>query len=219
MEINGVAFKETSVGGSNSLADTFDTFLLLLTTQLQNQDPLDPLDSSQFTEQLVQFTGVEQAITTNQKLDQLVQLQTSNLLTGAVSYIGKNVEVVNDQLLLKDGQAKISYGLEANATTTVISIVNEHGRVVRSVNGETDAGRHEFEWDGRDVNGIQLDDGVFNFTVTAVDSDEQTIGTIAAAIGKVTGIEIVDGLVTLNIGKMGVPFASIFAVREAEPES
>ncbi|MFQ5773253.1 MAG: flagellar hook assembly protein FlgD [Kiloniellaceae bacterium] len=222
MEINGVAFKEPTTGGSNagqSLAGTFDTFLTLLTAQLQNQDPLDPLDSNQFTEQLVQFAGVEQSITTNKKLDQLVQLQTSNQLNGAVSYIGRTVEVVSDQLLLDDGAATISYGLDGNAAQTIVNIVDETGRMVRTVNGETAAGRHEFKWDGRGSNGAQLPDGVYNFTVTAVDSNDKTIDAVTASIGRVTGVEIVDGVVTLNIGALGVPFDSIFAVREDQPQT
>lgn len=222
MEINGVAFKDPISGGGtsaavSSLADTFDTFLALLTTQLQNQDPLDPMKSSEFTSQLVQFAGVEQAINSNQKLDQLVQLQTSNQLNSAVSFIGKTVEVISDLLLLKDGAAKISYGLDRNAAQTFISITDENGRVVRTVQGETAAGRHEFEWDGRDTNGVQMSDGVYGFSVIATDGDDETIDTIAASFGRVTGVEIVENAPRLNIGELGVPFDAVFAVRENEP--
>ncbi len=224
MEINGVAFKDPVSGGGTgaaaaTLADTFDTFLMLLTTQLQNQDPLDPMKSSEFTSQLVQFSGVEQAINTNKKLDQLVQLQVSNQLNSAVAFIGKTVEVISDLLLLKDGEAKISYGLDRNAAKTIISITDQNGRVVRTVQGETDAGRHEFEWDGRDANGVQIDDDVYSFSVIATDGDGETINTIAASFGIVTGVEIVENAPRLNIGELGVPFDAVFAVRENEPES
>ena len=220
--INGVGFKESGDGGTNAtqtLADTFDTFLLLLTTQLQNQDPLEPMDSSQFTQQLAQFAGVEQSINTNSKLDQLVALQTTNQLNGAVGYIGKSVEVVTDQLLLKDGSAKITYGLGDNAASNVINIINEAGVAVRTINGETAAGRHELTWDGRDSSGNQLPDGVYGFIVAAADSEDQPVDVITASIGKVTGVEIVDNLVTLNIGALGAPFDAIFAVRDEEPGS
>ncbi len=222
MEINGVAFKDPTSGGGTSaaastLADTFDTFLALLTTQLKNQDPLDPMKSSEFTSQLVQFAGVEQSINTNKKLDQLVQLQTSNQLNSAVSFIGKTVEVISDLLLLKDGAAKISYGLDRNAAQTIIIITNESGRTVRTVQGETDAGRHEFEWNGRDTNGVEVPDGVYGFSVVATDADEETIDTIAASFGRVTGVEVVDNAPRLNIGELGVPFDAVFAVRENEP--
>ena len=220
MEINGVAFKESTGSGTSttatSLAETFDTFLLLLTTQLQNQDPLDPMRSEEFTQQLVQFAGVEQSINTNKKLDQLVQLQISSQLNSAVSFIGKLVEVIHDQLLLKDGAAKISYGLDRNAAHTIIGIIDQNGRAVRTIQGETGAGRHEFEWDGRDSNGAQLPDGVYGFSVVATDDDEQTIDTVAASFGRVTGVEIVDNVSRLNIGELGVPFDAVFAVREDE---
>ena len=224
MEINGVAFKDPTTGGGTSaaastLAASFDTFLALLTTQLQNQDPLDPIKSSEFTSQLVQFAGVEQSINTNKKLDQLVDLQTSNQLNSAVSFIGKTVEVVSDLLLLKDGAAKISYGLDRKAANTIISITDQNGRVVRTVQGETDAGRHEFEWDSRDTNGVEVPDGVYGFSVVSTDANEETIDTVAASFGRVTGIEIVNNAPRLNIGELGVPFDAIFAVRENEPDN
>ena len=224
MEINGVGFKDPGSGGgsdvaSSTLAGTFDTFLALLTTQLQNQDPLDPMKSEQFTSQLVQFAGVEQSINTNKKLEQLIELQTSSQLNTAVSYIGRIVEVVADELLLDNGAAKISYGLDHNAETTIITIVDLNGNAVRTINGEIAAGRHEFDWDGRDADGNLLTDGVYGFNVVAVDGDDETVDTVSASLGRVTGVEIVDDALWLNIGKMGVPFDSLFAVREDVPSS
>lgn len=223
MEINGVPFKEvdngTTAGATSALADTFDTFLTLLTTQLQNQDPLDPMDSNEFTDQLVKFAEVEQSINSNKQLEQLVQLQTTNQVNSAVSFIGREVEIVSDQLLLQDGVAEITYGVDGKAASTIISIVDGAGRTVRTINGETDIGRHELTWDGRDNRGNELPDGAYSFTVTAVDENEQTIDTVTASIGRVTGVEIVDNAVTLNIGPIGVPLDAIFAIREAAPQT
>lgn len=219
MEINGVPFKEasngTTAGATSALADTFDTFLTLLTTQLQNQDPLDPMDSNEFTDQLVKFAEVEQSINSNKQLEQLVQLQTTNQVNAAVSFIGREVEVVADQLLLQDGTTEITYGVDGKAASTIIALVDEAGRTVRTVNGETDIGRHEFVWDGRDNRGNELPDGIYSFTVTAVDENDETIDTVTASVGRVTGVEIVDNAVTLNIGPLGLPLDAIFAVREA----
>ncbi len=222
MEINGVGFKPEGgeSGAAQSLADNFDTFLALLTTQLQNQDPLEPLKSEQFTEQLVQFSGVEQAISTNKKLDALLDLQTSNQLNSSVSYIGRSAEFVSDKLLLTDEGGKISYGLASKSAQTTISIVDSSGRVVRAVNGATGAGRHEYAWDGRDGGGVELPDGVYNFSVTAVTADNETIDTVSATFGTVTGVEIVDGEATLIMGDLGgVSFEQIFAIRETESEA
>ena len=216
-EVNGVGFKPTNGDGigTQSLAETFDTFLALLTTQLKNQDPLDPMQSEEFTQQLVQFSGVEQAIATNKKLDQLLDLQAANQLDNAVSYVGKTVEFVSDQMVLENGQAEFSYGLDGNAAMTTISIVDGTGRVVRTINGETATGRHTFVWDGLDGNGAVVPDGVYNFNVKAVTADDTTIDTVTAATGKVTGIEIVDGVATLTVGPIGgIAFDQLFAVRE-----
>ena len=107
VEINPVSVAEASkaANASTKLTDNFETFLTLLTTQLQNQDPLEPMDPSEFTDQLVQFTEVEQSIATNKKLEQLVSLATQNELSGAVSFIGKQVEAKDNRSILKDGQA------------------------------------------------------------------------------------------------------------------
>ena len=185
MEINGVAFKDQNSNGTaapSSLSETFDTFLALLTTQLQNQDPLDPLKSEEFTQQLVQFSSVEQAINQNKKLEQIIQLQTAGQLNSAVSYIGKDVEVVSNKLLLKDGASKITYGLEGNAVKTVISIINEHGQLVRTVAGNVTSGRHEYVWDGKDNNGNQVPDDVYNFTVVSVGPEDKTVDTVSAVL-------------------------------------
>ena len=217
MEINGVAFKSTDVdaGASQSLADNFDTFLALLTTQLENQDPLDPLKSEQFTEQLVQFTGVEQAIATNKRLDKLIDMQSASQLNSAVSYIGKSAEFASDKLLLANGAADISYGLEDGAAQTTISIVDSAGRVVRSLAGETGTGRHNYTWDGLDGTGTPLPDGVYGFSVVAVTADGTTVKTATAAASKVTGVEIADGTATLIMDQLGsVPFDQVFAIRE-----
>jgi len=217
MEINGVGFKPSDIdaGGAQSLADNFDTFLALLTTQLQNQDPLDPLKSEQFTEQLVQFTGVEQAIATNKRLDKLLDLQAANQLNGAVGYIGKTAEFSSDQLMLANGTADISYELDGNAAQTTINIVNSAGLVVRSIPGQTTAGRHTFTWDGTNGAGSQLTDGVYSFSVISVDRNGNTVKTETAAASKVTGVEIDDGVATLTIGQLGgVSFDRILAIRE-----
>lgn len=222
MEVSSVGLTNTKIAdtdASTSLTETFDTFLSLLTTQLQNQDPLDPMDTEQFTQQLVSFSQVEQSIAANQKLDQLVELQTTSQLSTGVSYIGKSVEVVTDQLMLDGGSATLTYGLERKAAQTVISIVDQNGRPVRTVNGETDPGRHEFVWDGRDANGVELPDGLYGFRVDPVDNEGTPVELASASIGRVTGVEIVDDTLTLNIGELGVPFDKVFAVREDAGES
>lgn len=222
MEVNGVAFKQSNDGSTNasaaSLADNFDTFLSLLTTQLKNQDPLEPMDSNQFTQQLVQFAGVEQAINTNKKLDQLIGMQAGGGLNNAVAYIGKTVEASGDQIVLQDGGATLGYDLAANAAQARISIVDALGRTVRVLDGERASGSHRLTWDGLDQNGVQLPDGTYRFAVAAVDANGKTVDSTTFTSGRVTGVETRDGGLTVMLGNRAVPFGSIRAVHESESQ-
>lgn len=220
-EINGVAFKTQSgddPSGSAGLTETFDNFLMLLTTQLQNQDPLSPLDTNQFTEQLVQFSGVEQSIRTNDKLDDLIALQSGNQMSAAVGYIGKSVKAESSRLSLQDGQATIVYGLAENAATTSIVISDDAGRTLRVLAGETTAGLKELTWDGTDGLGNDQPDGIYNLQVNALDAEGQLISVATGVIGRVTGIELVDNELLLEIGDLLLPLDKVIAVGEDDDQ-
>lgn len=197
--------------GSQSLAETFDNFLLLLTTQLQNQDPLDPMDSAKFTEQLVQFSGVEQQINTNDKLDSLIAGQYFNEAAQAVGFIGKIVEAEGDQINLEDGVAPIAYDLAGEASEVEILLTDSTGRTVRTLDGPTTAGRHDLVWDGTDDLGNPVADGNYTIQVRATDAEDTTVEATTYTIGKVTGVETVDGMLQLMVGKTPVRLDSISA--------
>jgi flagellar basal-body rod modification protein FlgD len=216
MEINSASFTGSAgaaVGGSVDLASTFNNFLMLLTTQLQHQDPLSPLDTNQFTEQLVQFTNVEQAIRTNSKLDQLIALQGANQLTGALDYIGKTVEIDSVVLNLSDGAATMTYEMASNADETTIEIIDENGKTVRTLSGETAAGRHELVWDGKDDLGGDLPEGLYGFVVRAVDAEGGGIALRQGTVGRVTAIEVIGGEVALSMGPLQVSLGRVTAIR------
>lgn len=217
MEIGDVTIQPATSDGQAAgvnLADTFDDFLLLLTTQLENQDPLSPLDPNQFTEQLVQFADVEQAINTNRKLDDLIALQNTNQLTAALDFIGKSVEVDGIGLHLSGGAARITYELPSNAADTTIQIFDASGQAVRTISAASTAGSHELTWDGTDDFGNDLADGLYTFSVTASDGEGGFLPTAQGTIGGVTGIELVDGEVILSIGPLQVPLSQITAIRD-----
>ena len=222
MDINSVGSAGSSgatVGGGVDLASTFNNFLLLLTTQLQNQDPLSPLDTNQFTEQLVQFTNVEQSIKTNAKLDQLIALQGVNQLTGALDYVGRTVEVDSVVLDLSDGAATMTYDLASNAEEATIEIIDEDGNTVRTLTVEGTAGRHEVTWDGKDGSGDDLPEGLYGFVVKAVDSEGRTVPARQGTIGRVTAVEVIDGDITLSIGQLQVSIGRVTAIREDSDEA
>ena len=220
MNITGIGAtgNSASAAASASLSDTFDTFLTLLTTQLQNQDPLDPMDSAQFTEQLVQFTEVEQSIATNKNLESVLGLMLAEQTSAAVSYIGKDIEALSRTTLLTDGKAVWKYGIESDADRTSITITDADGKLVYATTGETDAGVHEFVWDGKDNSGETLPDGTYTIDVSAVDADGNSIGVGTSIVGRVTGVQSIDGLPVLLVGDGLVELSNVIKVTEPQSE-
>jgi flagellar basal-body rod modification protein FlgD len=215
--INGVPFKDadsSSITSGASLAETFDTFLTLLTTQLKHQDPLDPMDTNEFTSQLVEFTGVEQAISTNKKLDSLIALYNGAQLNDAVGYIDKTVGADGIILMLQGGQSTITYDLGGNAKEANILIIDEEGNTVRILEGDTEVGHHEIAWDGKDENGNQLDDGLYGFLVTAIDANDKAVPLVQGTTGKVTGVKMVDGEVILEVGELEIALADVLSISQ-----
>lgn len=191
--------------GMASLASNFNTFLSLLTTQLKNQDPTAPLDSNQFTAQLVQMTGVEQQLNTNSLLKQVVT-NTSSGLSSAVSLIGKQVSAVSDTANISGGQAKWTYNLAAGATDVKIEIDDAKGKPVHvEAPSNNTAGDHAFTWNGKDIAGNQLPDGgPYTLKVTAKDAAGKAVTSTNYVQGLVTGVEQDSGstYLTVNGGKV-----------------
>lgn len=223
METNPVGANAASIqaaGSSASLAENFDDFLALLTTQMQNQDPLSPLDSNEFTSQLVQFSGVEQAINTNNNLSSLIALEKANQVTNAVGFLGTRIEAFGNTNALSNNLAEFSYGLGTKAASTQLTILDEAGKVVFSTPGETASGHHNFAWNGEDNNGTALPDGKYSLVVTALDATGESISTETGVIGIVTGFETTnDGSIVLSLNGIGVPIVDIVSVKPDPAQS
>jgi len=160
-----------AAGARTRLSDNYDTFLVLLTAQLQNQDPLAPMDSTQFTQQLVQFSQVEQQIRTNEQLEGLVGQYQAASAGAALSYLGRDAIIADDSTYLAGGVANWAYRLPEAANTITITVRDASGRAVY----ETDtaprgAGEHLFSWDGVKSNGETAEDGVYTISVNAVNA-------------------------------------------------
>lgn len=200
-----------------TIADDFDTFLLLLTTQLKNQDPTEPLDTNQFTQQLVAFSGVEQAIATNKNLEKLIELSGGKEINSAVNFIGKQVNAQGDQSMLTDGLAEFVYELPVGVTNAQITITDASGQAVFSGNGSAKADGNVVIWDGvNSFNGTNSPDGVYKITVIAKNSKGERIeqGVKTFTTGRVTGVEAKDEGVELTLGAIKVMLDDVVAVRE-----
>ncbi|MFZ5668920.1 MAG: flagellar hook assembly protein FlgD [Pseudomonadota bacterium] len=196
------------------LADSEETFLNLLTVQLKNQDPLSPLDSNEFTAQIVQMTGVEQQLIANDLLAMLVGMNDGGL-AGSVDLIGKSVTAETDEQVLSGGEAAWTYEIDRNAATVKYEIVNSLGTTVWSrTDSNVAGGEHALDWDGRSTAGQQQADGeTYTLKITATGSGGETINTTTRATGVATAVETVDGATVVSIGKLKIPVSSVIGVR------
>ena len=157
-----------------TIAGNFDTFLQLLTTQLQNQNPLDPLDTNQFTAQLVQFASVEQQINMNTQLTTLISLQKATQVTSAMSFLGATATVDGSTANLTNSQATWTFSADKPATGT-INITNSTGQLVYTGTYPLNAGQQSFSWDGRGNTGTLNPDGAYTMSIVAKDATGSTV--------------------------------------------
>jgi len=197
----------------SSLTSNFDNFLTLLTQQLQNQDPLSPMDTNEFTTQLVQFTGVEQAILQNKHLEKLVNAETAGQTLTALNFIGREVSAAGDKAVLTEGEAHFAYSLKSDAASATYTIRNEDGDVVFSGSGPTEAGTHEIAWNGVGADGNANPDGVYSIEIKALDGAGEELDAEPGIVGTATGIESRDGVLVVMIGDVPVYLDDITSVR------
>ncbi|MBE6453790.1 MAG: flagellar hook assembly protein FlgD [Alphaproteobacteria bacterium] len=191
----------TTSGSSQTLSADMNTFLTMLTTQLQYQDPLDPMDTAEYTNQLVQYSSVEQAIQTNKKLDNLLNLSIYNLGVQATGYVGKTVQVLGNTMPLEGGVGKATYTLSKNVQECTILVRDLDGNVVYSEAGSKSAGTYDFLWDGKDTSGKQLADGAYQITVTTSVPDGETAADVTTTVfGKVTGVASDESGIYIGLG-------------------
>jgi flagellar basal-body rod modification protein FlgD len=181
-----------------TLAGNFQTFLTLLTTQLKNQNPLDPLDTNQFTAQLVQFAQVEQQLKSNDQLSTLVSLQQTAQNTAALEFVGQTVGVTGATAPLTNGQAIWNLTVPKPATGTV-TIANASGQTVYTGTYSMDAGTSPFVWDGKDSSGLQWPDGNYTISVTAQDANGQPVTIPTEIIAPVDSADLTQSPPTLSI--------------------
>jgi flagellar basal-body rod modification protein FlgD len=192
----------STLGGTTdaTLAGNFQTFLTLLTTQLQNQNPLDPLDTNQFTQQLVQFASVEQQLKTNDQLTTLVSLQQTAQSTQALTFVGKTAVVDGSTATMTNASATWQLGLPTNSNVTV-SIASATGQNVFTGNYAVSAGANQaFTWNGKGTDGTQWPDGKYTLTATAVDTAGNPVAVSTQLQGVVDSVDLTQSPPLLSIG-------------------
>ena len=218
--VSGTSAATKNAVSRQGIADNFDTFLSILTTQLKNQNPLDPLDTNQFTQQLVQFTGVEQQLKTNEFLEALLLNTQNSTRSEAVSYIGKQVTASGETAELKDGGAYWAYNAEANVANATVTIKNASGQVVYTENGSLNAGAGAFLWDGIGTDGSTKPDGVYTIEIKGTNLAGNTVKVSTSSVGIVTAVDFSGKEPMLTVGRNKVALSDVTDVRmppEAAP--
>jgi flagellar basal-body rod modification protein FlgD len=195
----------------SSLTDNYQTFLQMLLTQLQNQDPTSPMDSGQFTTELVQFAGVEQQISTNSNLTQLIQLTQDDATIASTSLVGKQVDVTSTQLSLQGGTAEIAFS-PAGAEPVAITVSNATGQALYSTTVNATAGNNTWTWNGQTSAGAKAPDGAYTVTAQAIASDGSTSALPFSVVGQVTGVTTGNGAVTVALGSLTVDMSKVTAI-------
>jgi flagellar basal-body rod modification protein FlgD len=194
----------------------YDTFLKLLTSQLKHQDPMKPIDSTQFVAQLAQFSQIEESIKTNSSLESLVKgLDTMQLRTMA-GLIGKQVEAASDRVSYSGSPITIAYDMAAPAESATAKILNADGKAIRSISISGSLGRQTATWDGKDDKGRPVQNGTYTVSIEGKASDGSKVSGATAVAGRVASVVQKDGQVTLVLST-GAEVKESEVVRVAEP--
>jgi flagellar basal-body rod modification protein FlgD len=199
MDISGVASAAdqalTEGKGKNNLNQ--EDFLRLLMKELSYQDPLNPMDSKEFTSQLTQFSSLEELGNINKSLEAVLDSQELSQNANAATLIGKSVNVDGNMVYL-DGTAEMEFKLADEALDTKIYIADARGEIVRIDDlGLQHAGAGSYIWNGKDGNGNDLSKGVYGFEIQAYNRDGDLVDNITEGKGRVTGVSFNNGIASL----------------------
>jgi flagellar basal-body rod modification protein FlgD len=204
----------SSVGTSalQSLGSNFNDFLNLLMTQVQNQDPTQPMDSSQFTTELVQFTGVQQQVATNTSLNQLISMQQTSQVLQSSSLVGHVATVSSNEIALQSGTGTLTFNGTAGQTVAV-SVVNASGQPIQDATVTAVGGANSWTWNGTDNNGNPVPDGAYR---VAVETEPAGGGAAVAipfsVVGTATGVSTSGSTTMLNLGLLQVPLSAMESI-------
>jgi flagellar basal-body rod modification protein FlgD len=191
-----------------AIAQNFDAFLLLLTTQLKNQSPLDPLDTNQFTQQLVQFASVEQQLKSNDTLNALLTSVRASAVSATAGFVGMQVTADGATTSLTNGKAQWVLNAARNGQGSV-TVQDKNGNVVAGWNMSLSAGLQTLTWDGRTSTGTLAPDGDYTITVAGRDAAGQSVAVKTEVAGRVDSVDMSGDAPVLIIGSARVPLANV----------
>lgn len=199
-----------STASSSSLAVDMNQFLQILVTQLQNQNPLEPTDVTEFTNQLVGYAQLGQQTLTNDALGSLSSSLTSMLTTQSAGYVGQKVEYDSAMAPVQDGAASWAYTLDADAASTALVVTNQDGAVVWSGSGETASGQHPLSLDLSDLDGVSEGD-VLTLTAVSTDAEGAAASNAVTAFAALDAVLFADGSTTYQAGSAAIDPSAVVA--------
>jgi flagellar basal-body rod modification protein FlgD len=208
------AAQAAGTAGSQQLAGNFDTFLQLLTTQLQNQDPLDPLDTNQFTQQLVEFASVEQQVNMNTNLQTLISMQQTAEATSALQLIGSSVTVGGNNATLSNATGTpATWSLTAQSPATAnVTITNAAGQTAYAGTLALNAGTQNFIWNGQGGNGTTWPDGTYTMSINATGANGQAVPVSTQMQGTISGVNLSQNPPTVIVNGQNIQISQITAI-------
>ncbi len=207
--INGATPEAASTKDRKSIAENFDMFLKLLTTQLKNQNPLEPLKTSEFTQQMVAFTSVEQQVKANKNLESLGNLFRQASLTSTVSYIGKTVTAEGDMSNLANGSANWDVKFDDVPEESKVTIKDVNGKIVYIADVNFNEGINSYSWNGQKNNGSMASDGLYTINIQATNPQGNIIDANTLITGLVTGVDMTGHVGVLNLGNRSVNIENV----------
>jgi len=213
--ISTTATSAASAAMKQSMGMNKDDFLKLFITQLQNQDPLNPMDGTEQISQLAQLTQVEQSYNTNSYLQSVISALGDSSALSAISYVGSEVTAAGSKVYLQEGSgADIKLSAPKAAEQITVNIIDGNGNVVRNLTGgATAAGESTLAWDGKDSRGVQLPSGAYTVAATAMDAAGNNFACSPFIRGVVEGINFAGSSPLLVVGGLEVPFSDLLRVK------
>ncbi len=199
-------------GATNALMSNYSMFLNLLTTQLKVQNPLEPMDADKFTDQLVQYSAVEQQMKTNDNLQAILASMVSNTALSLVNYIGKTVTATSDTTHVDSNGGSWKFTAGAASKEATITVRNAAGAVVYTGKQEIKSGEQEFKWDGKASDGSTVPEGDYSITVDAKDDKGSAVSISTKVSGTVTAIDTTGAEPYLKINGVMVPLSRLISI-------